>query len=100
MNEQARAALEESIAHWERMVEGSYSPGERPSSGDCALCRAFRDKDCNGCPVKMWTGELDCGDTPYDSEDIWGLYEDQGLDSEEFKAAARKELEFLKSLRE
>lgn len=51
MNVVAKAALEKSIAHWERMANGTRNEGEIPGTLDCALCRLYYDSLCHGCPV-------------------------------------------------
>ena len=97
--------LEDSIAHWERMAELGSASGERPIGKHCALCRVHAipyqasatDAVCVGCPVYAKTGVKACERTPYIVADI-ACFE-YGMDSPIFKAAAREEIEFLKSLR-
>lgn len=106
----ARQAMLESIAHWERMASGTPKEGETIGASQCALCKVFRvlsviegeDRylvDCDGCPVRQYTGKHGCRGTPYrDVEDVFDSFEDDDLviHSSEFRAAARKELAFLR----
>lgn len=90
-----KSALEKSIEHWERMRIGTQCEGEEPDAISCALCRTFPD-NCSGCPVNNVTGR-GCSKSPYyDARFAW---EEFGPNSPEFRAAAQKELDFLKSLR-
>lgn len=91
-------ALKASIAHWRRMADGKAHGGEEPYGEHCALCDMFLNEfnRCTGCPVATRTGEIDCNNTPYwKARNAW---DDYGRDSKHFRAAARKELAFLKSL--
>lgn len=112
MNKKTAKALEQSIRHWERMAAGSqkkmlnYGTGnyedEEPTEEFCALCRLFTsergDDDCAECPVFKSSNQTSCEGTPYiEAYKARNIY---GIDSPEFKAAATKEVEFLKSLRE
>lgn len=104
MDAETLTALRESIAHWGRLASGDF-PGENIGASRCPLCIAFhqmrttrsgRAVRCTGCPVREFTGAECCGNTPYqDAEVAWDLF---GSESDEFKAAARAELEFLRSL--
>ena len=97
MTPQALTALKLSIAHWRRMAEGNRNKGDKPTGSQCALCIEFRKySSCDGCPVQIHAGTHMCNCTPYYSAHI--AYIDYGPKSPEFKAAARKELEFLESL--
>ena len=90
-------ALKQSIAHWKRLATGKSRRGESIYDSDCALCKLFMDDDCRGCPVRQATRLSDCRRTPWiEVRDtlIW-------LKSKQdpaFKAAAKKQLEFLQSL--
>ena len=90
-------ALDESIAHWERLAFGPRRPGESIEAGECALCALFFAEVCYGCPVRERTGLRYCSGSPY----VFARQarEDYGLDSGEFHTAARAELEFLRALR-
>lgn len=94
------AALENSIEHWTRLSLGTRNEGEGINHQDCALCRRFYNKtnECAGCPVKAASGAPYCEDTPYEraSEIARGF----GISSDEFRAAAKLELEFIEGLRQ
>lgn len=96
-----KTPLEESIEHWERLVSGKRLPNETIGRIYCALCEAYywsKSGICEGCPVKEKTGQPYCFNTPYQLvEDIYNK-SNGALDSKKFKAAAKKELAFLKSL--
>lgn len=111
MDSRTLAALKSSIAHWERLATGKRKHNECVGVDDCSLCGMFNkhkslkdpapDTRCNGCPVFEHTGERFCKDTPFDqAQDIAGMVDefDEPLDTEMFKEAAQKELEFLESL--
>jgi hypothetical protein len=104
LNEQQLTALKDSIEHWRRMAEGVPNVGEEPYSSDCSLCTQFRYSNysndysgyCIDCPVAISVLHGYCARTPYRAaEEAFSLY---GGNSIQFKAAARKELEFLESL--
>lgn len=100
MNADALEALKDSIAHWGRLSTGTRQPDEVVGPSDCALCRRFNHPTpptlCVGCPVAGRTKLAHCSGTPYaQAAFAFGYY---GPDSPEFKAAAKKELEFLQSL--
>jgi len=109
MNKATAKALEQSIKHWERMRDGkrhktkddtdnSIDGLEVPMAEDCALCRKFDCQICEGCPVMNKTGKDNCDGSPY-----WKAryaFNERGVDSPEFKAAAQKMIDFLESLRE
>lgn len=92
MSPETREALEGSIAKWEAIVAGT---GEDEGSENCPLCHKFHRGGhlhyCRGCPVREVTGRTLCDGTPY--IDYAQDDEDGGI------AAAKAELEFLKSLR-
>lgn len=97
MTPEARAALEESIAHWERLATGTSAPAEEIGPRDCALCALFFWPDCClGCPVAEATGWKNCRGTPWG--DVKTARDDHGYDSREFREAAERELEFLRGL--
>ena len=101
--------LQESIAKWQAIVDGTGWDG---GSDNCALCREYFDDNCEGCPVAEATGDTHCYDSPYDA---WRDLEPPDVEvkteagsserfsrplSEKAFAAARGELEFLKALHE
>src|SRR5689334_6486097 len=96
MNPETLTALNNSIQHWERLASGQRLDGEGPYGDCCALCKLFFTRlcTCDGCPVKLKTGLDGCQGSPYwEAQKRWI---EVGADSPEFKAAAAKELEFLK----
>lgn len=64
----SKEALEESIKHWERLVN-CKDWGEINAEGisweDCALCAKYLDNDCINCPIQIYTGKDFCYGTPY-----------------------------------
>lgn len=59
----------------------------------------FKDRGrghCHGCPVFKKTGQTHCSHTPYGR--ALHAHQKYGMDSREFKRAAKTELAFLKSL--
>lgn len=99
--EETLRALQDSIAHWERLATGNRRLSENVGGDDCALCKIFfigKDfKDvCIGCPVYQKTNLKGCRGTPFTDASI--ICFNFGLNSPEFKEAAQKELDFLKSL--
>jgi len=93
--EQTQQALNDSIAHWERMANGTYSPDESIYGKDCALCSLFLKNNCDGCPVKERTGHISCIGSPWKE----AAMNYDGNDTPEFKVAATKMLNFLESLK-
>lgn len=81
MTKKTLTALRASIAHWRRLATGKRLPKEVPSAIYC--------------PVRVATGNDFCESSPYWAAEKAARF---GLDSKEFKAAARKELAFLRSL--
>ncbi len=88
-------ALEESIAHWQRLSTYQHKKGEKPVVTQCALCNLF--VNCFPCPVRQRTGVDGCGMTPYGKANSLFNYT-QHTQSDKFLKAARKELLFLVSL--
>ena len=85
------------IQKWKDIVDclenaetDSDCTGLENSSSNCALC--FTHPDCDNCPVYLFTGVIGCACTPYvDFISTCSISEK--------KRIAKKELEFLKSLR-
>jgi len=104
MKSEILQALKESIAHWERLASGKRLNKEEPNAKYCALCGLYNqpvmphDERCEGCPVFEHTGEQFCDGTPYAGVERMMIADDFSLDSNQFKKAALKELNFLKSL--
>lgn len=108
MNAETRQALEDSIAHWERMRDNPTRCGERPGPNDCALCRMFilNIPTCNGCPVYSEPERDHCEHTPYTAaHKAWeALCSAIGTPNADYalhrwQEAAQAEIDFLKSLR-
>lgn len=91
------AALDESIEHWNRHAEGSAPAGEGIGAADCALCALYFCELCTGCPIREKTGMRACGGGPYPR--AHAAARDFGMDSPEFREAAREMLEYLRALR-
>jgi len=82
-------ALELSIQKWQDIVNGK---GDDAAYLNCALCKREHGEVCGGCPVKQKTGKTDCRNSPY----IGYCRAEKKLVKLRW---AKKELEFLKSLR-
>ena len=95
MNEKTAAALEKSIAKWERNTEIESLAHAKTGWKDCDLCQLFLNADCEGCPVKIRSGKAWCRGTPY--RRAFGKV--SGGDLPGFIKAAKAEVKFLKSLR-
>lgn len=115
MNEETLKALQDSIAHWKRMLgfeshsDFSYKK-ENPYAEDCPLCKRFatyteckRDDD-EDCPVSMNAGEYFCRNTPWmKASDAFEEVQESPKEHFDFRVKvwrteARKEIEFLESL--
>ncbi len=99
------AALESAIKHWQRLEAYELQhPSEAPIQSHCACCVQFRndrlneDEACGDCPVFLATGEAFCENSPYNDAAI--AWDEEGPKSEEFKAGAREEIQFLSRLLE
>ena len=101
MDAKTLTALTQSIEKWERNAVAETPDDFRVYVSDCALCDLFWPI-CNGCPVQARSGRPDCAETPYTeataSRQKWR--DDPSNDSRRAKAqaAARAEVEFLRSL--
>ena len=115
MDPETLIALQDSIAHWQRMVDNPLGKKDKPGASQCPLCRKFNPDinqeaqlDCVGCPVQERTGHPSCKETPYHEaatayndhlQAAMCLYpSDPDFCLQKFKAAAQAELDFLKSL--
>jgi hypothetical protein len=94
MTPEVEVALEGSIAKWRAIVAGT---GTDLGTRNCPLCKMFIDKNCRGCPVRERTGFSRCQATPYGGY-VSEVFQ-RGTGDLLARAAARKELEFLESLR-
>lgn len=111
-------ALTESIEKWERNTRAMVPYQATLSSNTCALCKIYLIcGNCHGCPVKNVTKRDMCADSPYlnayRAHKIWAnkylfssdymhrnesLKKDADDAREAFVEAAKKEVEFLKSI--
>jgi hypothetical protein len=99
--------LELSIEKWEDIVEKNN--GQNPMYwNNCALCLTFWNADCTGCPVRERTGHDCCEGTPFEALEAHlsecraceRIKNGDGLKlCKDGMEVAKKELEFLKSLR-
>jgi len=103
MDAKTETALRASIKHWEENVAAATPEEASTEPGDCALCHKFcRDyyDHCVGCPIFEKTGMKFCDGTPY--EDAYSALRDwtdgRVYDESAFRAAAQRELDFLRSL--
>lgn len=99
-------ALEKSIKHWEDNVAAKDFNEVSIAGVDCALCAKFYDgwehgSQCRKCPVFQKTGAPNCEKSPYvNVAEIYRSSYSYGQVSAQFTRAAKKQLNFLKSLRE
>ncbi len=108
MNKKTAAALDKSIAHWNRHATGTAGEGETASGDDCALCAIFakpfrRNTYCDGCPVMASTGFSGCKRTPWGAANReWYRIEEKEPNARpgRFRKAAARERDFLISLRD
>ena len=94
-------AIERSIVDWAEITKGKLDEMEH----GCACCDryAVRKKDggeCNSCPVKLYTGKVECHNTPYykfmHSFDY--MFRDHIVKTKKQKESAQAELTFLKEV--
>ena len=100
MDAETLTALEESIAHWERIRDGKEA---ELGTANCALCQTFYDVRCIGCPVREASRRSSCDDTPYVHWDTlmrrkYKYCERRIAETPDEVAAAQAELDFLRSL--
>lgn len=104
MNKKTLKALEESIAHWERMRDDPDC-GEEPSGTDCPLCARFGGEErCYGCPVYDRTLRRNCEGSPL-ADAVVARYlavraspADKFVAVAEWRRQATREIQFLRSL--
>jgi len=98
-------ALDESINHWKKNYDAVNPWDASTSPMYCALCMMFHKNNCAGCPVSEKTQRTFCSGTPYSDADrkLQAWYETTDVDEknlrEAWRKAAKKELEFLMSLK-
>jgi hypothetical protein len=94
-------AIDDSIKHWKRLASGTAKPGEGIGGKDCELCLKFwfqsKKQKCCECPIANFTGHTMCDGSPY--RDCRNDYYDHGKTSKQFRASAKKMLEFLTEVR-
>lgn len=105
MPKKTEAALRASIAHWEELIAAKNKDELRAIGCEakaCALCHLFILDNCQKCPVKQHSGEVGCINTPYvEAGKYFHAYvrgDSQLFSLRKWRALARKELAFLKSL--
>lgn len=91
----ALKALKASIAKWEKNARVRNLDNAKIGAKECPLCRLFADDGCLGCPVRQATGMKRCWGTPWEDACDAKLY---SKDVAAFRAAAREEVAFLRSL--
>ena len=89
-------ALDESIKHWEenlKLDQETYSN----DADDCPLCAEFYDAKCRGCPVYEYTGEKDCGNTPWERTPMLdSIARARGkVERDRLKKLVQREIDFL-----
>ncbi|MGB1215068.1 MAG: hypothetical protein ACPG4X_17000 [Pikeienuella sp.] len=103
MDERTLQALKDSIAKWEKNARVRKVENATVRVSDCPLCLMFHSRffglGCRGCPVSEATDQIECDGTPYEEANN-RLYQwrDDSCDGKPFRAAARAEVDFLKSL--
>ena len=95
--------LEDCIEHWKRDVVGQKSYGDiNIESRACALCEEYLlncNRFCRGCPVRNYTGNVLCEESPYDKvKELYLKWKETGKKHKGFEAVVKKEIAFLKKL--
>lgn len=95
MDERTLTALKGSIEKWRKIEAGV---GADYGEDNCPLCAEFLASfiNCSGCPVFARTGQQYCIGSPY--KDTWLPLRVDWAETDEAKAAASEEREFLESL--
>ena len=62
MNKKTKEALLLSIEKWKQIENGEMIDD---GANNCALCEAFHEDMCKGCPVAKATQDNGCHNTPY-----------------------------------
>lgn len=94
MDAKTLKALEGSIKKWEAIVAGT---GIDAGSINCPLCGLFYYNECFGCPVLEKTQQRFCKRSPY--VEYADLRDEECTADKVLRDAAKKELDFLKSLK-
>ena len=95
-----------SVDHWGRMlkltVKDIRAGKEAPYGENCAFCMMYviPKRSCDGCPVMAKTGLEFCRGTPYYAAHrlYWATSSGSTGLIKQFRAAVRREIEFLESL--
>jgi len=91
----SKEAVEASIEKWRKNSRVRKIESARMGPDECPLCQIYLDDHrCKGCPVMKKTKIRFCQGTPYQ-----GALEARFLGVKAFRKAAKRELEFLESLR-
>lgn len=99
MSPEALEALKKSIEKWEKNAVAEKAEDAKTNASDCPLCDLYFRNFCHGCPIAAATKKMCCGGTPYEHAFIEKEYWlEPGSDGTAFRAAARAEVDFLKSL--
>lgn len=99
VTEEAKVALQGSVAKWERIVIAIKNGDVYEEDGrtDCPLCQKFnpfgRSTNCEGCPIRDDTGARGCSGTPYD---MWSDEDEE--DGGESEDNAQAMLDYLVGL--
>ena len=111
-----RQAIDKSIKKWEEnllqlkknvkyhnLYHRQLMEGLLLSSMDCPLCDLYFMDDCKRCPIKVKTGHLVCGWTPYVKfmtllEELNSVRKLLKKDGERLIKYCEEEIKFLKSL--
>ena len=105
MNRETKEALEQLIEHWEENARAEDPTDVKLEPKEYALCQLFlwnNKSPCEGCPVSIRTGDPFCWGTPYDeAHRLWQHWRlNPHIEAQiNLQTAAKKEVEFLKSLR-
>ena len=98
------------IKHWETLLEGK-SHNTTPDGINCSLCLQFTSmneahnsagKDyCEGCPISLRTGRIDCNGTPYfNARRVWDVEAPVCPPTASYTEAVKAMLDYLKETRE
>lgn len=111
MLDETRKAIEESIVKWKKKASEENPMNIKISTSECPLCQLFNNdyteegNECLSCPIFEETGYDYCEATPCDKATLhlhdWRFSqskEEIETYKQEFREAAKKEIEFLKSL--
>jgi len=104
LSQRAIKALKASIAHHEANLKAETPEDVELGPQHCALCREYLRKDCKPCPVGKATGDKYCNNSPYIDLSAarwhWHWHKTDPQAKSAFRRAERKEIKFLKSLRD